>query len=81
MAQALLLSSKALGSDGLFLEFYNQFQEVPIPKLQALYANIFDSVTLPIPKPGKDPLFPELYHTISLLQLEGKILAKILALR
>lgn len=34
-----------------------------------------------IPKPGKDPLYPESYHPISLLQLDVKILAKILALR
>lgn len=82
--------SKAPGSDGLPLEFYTPFQEVVTPKLQALYTHIFDSATLPssmgealivlIPKPGKDPLFPESYHPISLLQLDVKILAKILAL-
>lgn len=34
-----------------------------------------------IPKPGKDPLYLELYRPISLLQSDIKILAKILALR
>lgn len=90
-ALAHLPPSKAPGSDVLPLEFYTQFQEVLIPKLQALYAHIFESATLPasmgealivlIPKPGKDPLFPESYRPISLLQLDVKILAKILALR
>lgn len=32
-----------------------------------------------IPKPSKDPNFPESYHPISLNQVDFKILAKILA--
>lgn len=85
-AIACLPPSKALGSDGLPSEFYSQFQEVLLPKLQALYSHIHDSGTLLrtlgealivlIPKPGKDPLYPESYRPISLLQLDVKILAK-----
>ncbi|XP_073480018.1 uncharacterized protein [Aquarana catesbeiana] len=90
-ALAQLPASKAPGSDGLPLEFYKQFSETLIPKLCKLYTHIFDTKGLPpsmneppivlIPKPGKDPLFPESYRPISLLQLDVKILAKILALR
>lgn len=70
-AMAHLPPSKALGSDKLPLEFYDQFSKVLIPKLQALYTHIFDCATLPasmgevlvvlIPKPRKDPLFTESY--------------------
>lgn len=89
-ALAHLPSSKAPSSDGLPLEFYTQFGEVLVPRLRELYTHIFDSATLPatmgearivlIPKPGKDPIFPESYCPISFLQLVVKILAKILAL-
>lgn len=88
---ASLPTSKAPGSDGLPLEFYSKFQEVLLPKLQALYSHIYESGTHPctmgealivlILKPGKDPFYPESYRPISLLQLDVKILAKILALR
>lgn len=88
-ALAQLPASKASGSDGLPLEFYNQFGEILVPKLCKLYSHIFDTDTLPasmgealivlIPKPGKDPHLPESYRPISLLQLDVKILAKILA--
>lgn len=90
-ALAHLSLSKAPGSNGLPLEFYVQFKEILTPKLWALYAHIFESATLPVslvealvilkPKPGKDLLFPGCYRPISLLQLDVKNLAKILALR
>lgn len=67
--------SKSPGSDGL--------------RLHKLYNHIFETSTLPasmreativlIAKPGKDPHHPEAYRPISLLQVDVKILAKILA--
>lgn len=93
IAEALTLppTSKAPSSDGLSLEFYKQFGDTLIPRLSKLYKHIFDANTLPksmnealivlIPKPGKDPSLPKSYRPISFLQLDVKILAKILALR
>lgn len=48
-AIASLLTSKAPCSDGLLLEFYSQFQEILLPKLQALYSDIYETDTLPTP--------------------------------
>lgn len=68
-AIASFARSKSPGSDGLPIEFYSQYSEVITPKLLALYNEMFKSFTLPIsmreatiiliPKPGKDPSFPE----------------------
>lgn len=90
-AMSHLASSKAPGSDGLPLEFYNTYSEILTPKLHELFNYMFDSGSLPksmneafivlILKPGKDPTLPESYRPISLLQLDIKILAKVLALR
>lgn len=62
-----------------------------IPKLLKLYNRIFEDSHIPasmrealivlIPKPGKDPKLPESYRPISLLQVDVKILVKILAIR
>ena len=91
VALASLPTSKTPVSDGIPLELYKQFQGTLVPRLCALYNHAFETGVLPssmsealivlIPKPGKDPLLPESYRPISLLQLDVKILAKILALR
>lgn len=90
-AIAHLAPSKAPGSGGLPLEFYTCFCESIVPKLWELFTYIFKYASLPrstvealivlIPKPGKDPMFPESCQPTSLLQLDIKILAKILALQ
>lgn len=90
-AIAQLAKSKAPGLDGLPLEFSATYSETLIPKLKDLYQSIFDTNSLPLsmqeaqiivlPKPGKDPHYPESYSPISLLQVDIKILAKILASR
>lgn len=90
-AIASFARSKASGSGGSPIEFYAQYSEILTPKLLSLYNHLFDSFTLPpsmseaviilIPKLGKDPGLPESYKPISLLQVDIKILAKVLALR
>lgn len=90
-AVASLAPAKAPGHDGLPLDFYAAYSEVLIPELLKLYNHIFDSETLSesmqeaviivIPKPGKDPKYPDSYRPISLLQVDIKILAKLLATR
>lgn len=66
------------------------YSEFLVPKLHN-FTTIFSTSSLPasmreasivsIPKPGKDPHLPESYHPISLLQVDVKILAKVLATR
>lgn len=83
--------SKSPGTDRIPIEFYSQYSEILTPKLLVLYNHLFETFTLPpsmreaiivlILKPGKDPGYPETYRPISLLQVDFKILAKILALR
>lgn len=91
IALAISHFAKALGSDGLPIEFYAHFSETLIPRLLTLYQAIFKANALPesmreaivvlIPKPGKDPHLPESYRPNLLLQPDVKIVAKILALR
>lgn len=64
--------------------------DVIIPKLLKLYNHLLETFTLApsmreatiilLPKPGKDLGYPESYRPISLLQVDIKILAKILSL-
>lgn len=86
-----LAKSKAPGLDGPPLEFYTMYSEILTPKLKILYHSIFELGKLPssmqeaqiivLPQPGKDPHLPESYRPISLLPVNIKILAKILASR
>ena len=90
-AIASFARSKTPGSDGLPIEFYSQYSQILSPKLLQLYNSMFETHVLPptmreativlIPKPGKDPGYPESYRPISLLQVDIKILAKVLANR
>lgn len=83
--------SKSPGSEDLPIEFYSHFSEILTPKLLAFYNAMFEHLTVPlsmreativlIPKPAKDPGYPESYRPISLLQVDVKILAKVLSKR
>uniref|UniRef100_A0A8C5PW05 Reverse transcriptase domain-containing protein n=1 Tax=Leptobrachium leishanense TaxID=445787 RepID=A0A8C5PW05_9ANUR len=79
------------GPDGLPLEYYKCFREALLPMLLRLFQSV-DGIThlhprtlaatiTMIPKPGKDHSDCKNYRPISLLNVDTKILAKILATR
>lgn len=81
----------APGPDGFPAEFYRTYAEELAPKFHsmllsslregALPASMSEAVIVVIPKPGKDPELCKSYCPISLIDVDAKLLAKILATR
>lgn len=86
-----LSSGKAPGNDGFTSDFYKKFMNELAPRLQTVYQEALQKGKLPesmraavitlLHKKGKDPQYCGSYRPISLINVDEKVLAKVLATR
>ena len=86
-----LSAGRSPGGDGFPTDFYRSFSDLLAPRLLTVFQDAFQRGSLPesmqnaiitlIHKKGKDPQHCGSYRLVSLINVDAKILAKILALR
>lgn len=86
-----LPTGKAAGLDGLPSEFYKTYADALVPRLLEVYAEAYDRGQLPpmlreallvmLLKPDKEPNCCDSYRPLSMINIDTKILAKMIALR